>query len=196
MSSVRKVWALARRHPGVRAAQYEWNLYRDLVRWVRGTTLVPDGAHAFPHQPGRLQLVAMFTVVLLVELVVVHLMLPDGALRIVALLLSVWGIVFIWALIASERIRPSYSDDKTLVLRRGRKVFAEIPRDIIASQTQSRNHTSETVVGDNELTLGGPAGTDTLLTLLEPIDAAEDTYPWQKKRTQPVRRVRFYAGGS
>ena len=136
-----KVLQLVRRHPAIRAAQYEWSLYRDLWRWARGRTLVPGSAEALPHQPGRLQLVAMFTVVILIEIVVVHLLLPEGALRILALLLSVWGIVFIWALIASERIRPSYSDSERVVLRRGRKIFADIPpgthREAIAL-TQSR----------------------------------------------------------
>ena len=195
VDSVTKVLHLLRQHPAVRAARYEWGLYRDLWWWTRGRTLLPEGAEAFPHQPGRLQLVAMFTVVILIELVVVHLLLPEGALRILALLLSVWGIVFIWALIASERIRPSYHDSQRVVLRRGRKIFADISRDLISKQSPSRSHAAETVVGDGELILGGPAGTDILLTLHAPIEAAEDTYPWQKKRTQLVSRVRFYSGG-
>ncbi|EFK53928.1 hypothetical protein HMPREF0291_11585 [Corynebacterium genitalium ATCC 33030] len=37
--------------------------------------------------------------------------------------------------------------------------------------------------------------TDTQIILLEPVRATEDTYPWQKKRTAPVTRIRFYAGG-
>lgn len=189
-----KVWRLLRKHPAVRAAQYECGLYRDLWRWSRGCTLVPESAEALPHQPGRLQLVAMFSVVILIELVVVHLLLPEGMLRIAALLLSVWGLVFIWALIGSERIRPSYIDSERVVLRRGRKVFVDIPRELIAKQSRSRSHAAETGIADGELTLGGPAGTDTLLTLHTSIDAAEDTFPWQKKRTQPVSRVRFYSG--
>lgn len=182
------------RHPAVRAARYEWSLYRDLWRWSRGETLVPRNAEALPHQPGRLQLVCMFTVVMLIELVVVHLLLPEGVLRVVALLLSLWGIVFIWALIGSERIRPSYIDSERLVLRRGRKIFANIPLKLITAQTRSRSHASETEVSEGELVLGGPAGTDTLIKLSAPVDATEDTYPWQKQRTQPVSRVRFYSG--
>lgn len=53
---------------------------------------------------------------------------------------------------------------------------------------------SDVALGDGELALGGPAGTDVLLDLREPVDAAHDTYPWQKARTEPVTRVRFYAG--
>lgn len=189
-----KLLQLLWRHPGVRAARYEWSLYRDLWRWSRGQILVPDSAVVLPHQPGRLQLVGMFSVVILIELVVMHLLLPEGVLRVIALLISVWGLVFIWALIGSERIRPSYIDSERVVLRRGRKVFADIPLELIAKRSRSRGHAAETVIVDAELTLGGPAGTDTLLTLHTPIDAAEDTYPWQKKRTQPVSRVRFYSG--
>lgn len=195
VDSVTELLHLLGRHPAIRAARYEWGLYHDFWHWIRHRTLLPEGAQALPHQPGRLQLVAMFTVVILTEIVVVHLLLPEGAPRIVALLLSMWGIVFIWALIASERIRPSYMDGERVVLRRGRKIFADIPRELIARQSHSRSHAAETVVGDGELILGGPAGTDILLTLHTPIEAAEDTYPWQKKRTRRVTRVRFYSDG-
>lgn len=191
-----RAWSWLCKHPAARAARYEAGLYRDLWRWVRGTTVVPDGAHVLPHQPGRLQLVGMFTVVLLVELIVVHLLLPAGTLRFVAFILSVWGVVFVWAIMARERIHPSFVDDEHIVLRRGVLEFARIPKALIATQTHSRSHASDTEVTGGELVVGGPAGTDTLLTLHEPIDAAEDTYPWQKKRTQPVSRVRFYSGGT
>ena len=56
-SSMRRVWALMRRHPAVRFWRYEMGLYRDFVRWVRGRVVVPDGATVLPHQPGRLQMV-------------------------------------------------------------------------------------------------------------------------------------------
>lgn len=190
-----KTWSLLRKHPAVRAARYEAGLYRDLVWWLCGKTVVPGGAQVLPHQPGRLQLVGMFTVVLLVELVVVHLLLPDGALQILALVLSVWGVLFVWALVASERVRPSYIDADRLVLRRGHKVFAEIPRQIIHTHRHATGYATDTAVADGELVIGGPAGTDTLLILRSPVLATEDTYPWQKKRTQPVSRVRFYSGG-
>lgn len=93
-----RVWRFAQRHPAYRMGRYELGLYRDLWRWIHGEQLIPVGAVALPHPPGRLQMMAMFTVVLVVEMVVLHLLLPPGALRIVALLLSIWAVVFIWGL--------------------------------------------------------------------------------------------------
>ncbi|WP_185966072.1 hypothetical protein [Corynebacterium guaraldiae] len=55
------------------------------------------------------------TAVLVVEMVVVHLILPAGVVRVVALLLSLWAIIFVWGLIAAERIRPGYISDDVIV---------------------------------------------------------------------------------
>lgn len=192
---MRRVWSFLQRHPAVRFGRYEWSLYRDLVRWARGRVLIPDEATPLPHPPGRLQMLGFLTAIMLVELVVVHLLLPAGAWRVVALLVSIWGIVFIWALIASERVRPSYVSETELALRRGRRVFAVIPRASIALVQRDRTFASEVAIGNSELVLGGPAGTDTLVELARPVDAAHDGYPWQKTRTEPVTRVRLHAGG-
>ncbi|MCQ4618795.1 hypothetical protein KBX17_04820 [Corynebacterium sp. CCUG 65737] len=195
MTTAHKLRTLAAKHPAVRAGRYELGLYRDLIRWARGRTDVPEGAKPLPHPPGRLQMLSFLTAVLLIELVAVHLLLPSGTVQLIALLLSLWGIVFVWGLVASERVRPSYIDDQQLVLRRGRKVFATVPLALVSKWNASRSYETDVTAHDGQLTIGGSAGTDTQIILLETVPAAEDTYPWQKKRTQPVRRVRFYAGG-
>lgn len=189
-----RVWRFAQRHPAYRMGRYELGLYRDLWRWIHGEQLIPVGAVALPHPPGRLQMMAMFTVVLVVEMVVLHLLLPPGALRIVALLLSIWAVVFIWGLTASERVRPSYITDDETVLRRGRKMFTAVPASTVRARRQERTFISDVEVADGVLTVGGPAGTDTTLELAVEIEAAPDRYPWQKAQTEPVTRVRFYAG--
>ena len=98
MIPLRSFLRLFRKHPGFRLAKYELGLYRDLLRWIRRETLIPEEATALPHQPGRLQLLGMVTAVLAVEAVVVHLVLPAGALRIAALLVSLWAVVYVWGL--------------------------------------------------------------------------------------------------
>lgn len=191
-----KVWRLLKKHPGFRFAAYEWGLYRDLWRWMRGRTLLPAGAAALPHPPGRLQMLGFLTAVLIVEMVVVHLLLPAGVLRIVALLLSLWAIVFVWGLIAAERIRPSYLTEDVIVLRRGNTVFVEVPTALVCTQSADRTFASGVEIHDGELTVGGPAGTDTLLQLSEPVQAAPDRYPWQRAQLQDVTTVRFYSAAS
>lgn len=189
-----RAFSLLAKHPGFRLARYELELYRDLFRWMRGTTLVPAGAVALPHPPGRLQMLASVIAILFVEITVVHLLLPAGVVRLVALLLSLWGVAYVASLIASERIRPSYASDEVTVLRRGKIVFAEVPADFIQQQHQVRTFASEISVAQGMLTVGGAGGTDVLLELSEPIDATGDHYPWQNPRPQPVTAIRYYAG--
>lgn len=188
-----RIWGFLGKHPGFRLAKYEFSLYRDLWLWIRGETLLPAGAQALPHPPGRLQILGFVTAVLVVEMVVVHLILPTGVVRVVALLLSLWAIIFVWGLIAAERIRPSYISDDVTVLRRGRTVFAEIPTAIVQNKSVDRSFASEIEIRDGELTVGGPAGTDTLLQLSAPVMATPDRYPWQRPQPMEVDRVRFFS---
>lgn len=191
MSSILSLW---KKHPGFRLARYELELYRDLLRWIRGHRLVPEDAEVLPHPPGRLQMLVSVISVLCIEMVVVHLLLPAGTVRLVALLLSIWGIVYVASLIGSERIRPSYVADDVTVLRRGKLVFAEIPASLIKQKHHQRTFASEVSIDSDTLTVGGAGGTDTLLKLSKPVDAAGDRYPWQRPRMQPVTQVRYYAG--
>ena len=190
------IWRCVERHPGFRLAKYELGLYRDLWRWMRGQTLLPVGAEALPHPPGRLQMLGFITAILLVEMVVVHLLLPAGVLRIVALLLSLWAIIFVWGLIAAERIRPSYVTEDLTVLRRGKTIFVEVPMAFVRTTQADRTFESAVILSNDELIVGGPAGTDTLLDLSEPVQASPDRYPWQRVRSMEVTKVRFYGDAS
>lgn len=188
-----RIWRFLGKHPGFRLAKYELSLYRDLWLWIRGETLLPAGAQALPHPPGRLQMLGFVTAVLVVEMVVVHLILPAGVVRVVALLLSLWAIIFVWGLIAAERIRPSYICDDVTVLRRGRTVFAEIPTAVVQHKSVDRSFASAIEIRDGELTVGGPAGTDALLQLSSPVMATPDRYPWQRPQPMEVDKVRFFS---
>lgn len=140
-------------------------------------------------------MLGFLTAVMLVELVAVHFMLPAGVLRVVALVLSVWGLVFVWAMIASERVRPGYVDDQELVLRRGAKVFAVVPLAAVSDARRDRTFEAVVAVGGGELVVGGPVGTDVVLELRSPVAAWLDRYPWQRAISEDVSRVRFYSGG-
>ena len=104
-----------------------------------------------------------------------------------------WAIIFVWGLIAAERIRPSYISDDATVLRRGRTVFAEIPTAVVQHKSVDRSFASAIEVRDGELTVGGPTGTDTLLQLSSPVMATPDRYPWQRPQPMEVDRVRFFS---
>ncbi|TRX50164.1 hypothetical protein FNY88_03335 [Corynebacterium guaraldiae] len=62
-------------------------------------------------------------------------------------------------------------------------------------QTKSidRSFASEVKIRDGQLTVGGPAGTDTLLQLSAPVMATPDRYPWQRPQPMEVDKVRFFS---
>ena len=61
-------------------------------------------------------MVGMLSAVMSVEMVCVHLLLPVGTIRLLALVISLWGLAFMWAALASERAYPSYvTDDEPVV---------------------------------------------------------------------------------
>lgn len=140
-------------------------------------------------------MVAAFTVVIAIEAVVVDFLISAPWLRIVAVILAVYSVILIWGILAGERIRPHYIDADQLVLRRGRKTFATIPRTSIAGARPERTFNSEMhELRDDSLVLGGSHGTDTTLALSTPISVAHDTWPWQKKRTSEVSSISLYSG--
>ncbi|WP_257202760.1 hypothetical protein [Corynebacterium cystitidis] len=76
---------------------------KDLARWIRGMPLIPPHAVALPHQPGRIQLIAAFTAVMVVEIIVVDLLLPWTWLRILVAVISAYSIIMLWCFIADEK---------------------------------------------------------------------------------------------
>ncbi|WIM67556.1 hypothetical protein QP027_10750 [Corynebacterium breve] len=134
------------------------------------------------------------TAAVVLEAIAVDFLISQRLIRIIALVIAVYSVVMIWALIAAERIRPSYVGDQ-LVLRRGRKIFAKVPSELIKAVTKERTFAEQVNIDNNTLTLGGTHGTDTTITLNRPVEALRDTYPWQRRRTTPVTRIRLYTDG-
>ncbi|MBA4505558.1 hypothetical protein ACUY28_00960 [Corynebacterium sanguinis] len=110
------VVAYLSKHPGYRLFRHELELYRDTWKWFRGRVDVPTGARLLPYPAGRVQMVGMLSAVMSVEMVCVHLLLPVGTIRLLALVISLWGLAFMWAALASERVYPSYVTDDELVV--------------------------------------------------------------------------------
>lgn len=190
------VVAYLSKHPGYRLLRHELELYRDTWKWFRGRVDVPTGARLLPYPAGRVQMVGMLSAVMSVEMVCVHLLLPVGTIRLLALVISLWGLAFMWAALASERVYPSYVTDDEVVLRRGRHIFATIPMHCVEQARLRRTFASGITVEGAELVVGGPSGTDTELSLTVPIQASKDTFFWQRSVPVAVTRVRFYSGSA
>lgn len=92
-----------------------WCLYLAIARKRR----VPDGAQSFGYSKGSLTFPTAIVVVSTIELGVVHLLVPWTWLRIVLLVLSVWGVLFIFGLFATRIVHPHIVTDESLQLRWG-----------------------------------------------------------------------------
>lgn len=98
---------------------------------LRRPPLIPSGAEAFPAREGTLAITLAFGVVTLVEVAVLHLVLPWPTLSVALTLISVYGLLLLLGVIASRWDHPHYATSMSLVLRNGTHVVADIPyRDI------------------------------------------------------------------
>ena len=81
---------------------------------------------------------AAFIFVSVLELVVVHLLLPWETVRLIADVLSIWGLVWMVGFLASMKVYPHLLDDVGLPIRYGTTADIAIPWEAVATVTSSR----------------------------------------------------------
>jgi len=112
----------------------EIGIWRSLFLWL--TRRVPgDGTGVRTFSYAR-QLVPILTVIVfvsLLELVVVHLLLPWATVRIVLLVVSVWGLLWMLGFLASMKVFPHLIDDAGLRIRYGTTTDIRVPWEAVAS---------------------------------------------------------------
>jgi hypothetical protein len=117
----------------------EIHVWRSLFLWL--TRRVPGkgpGAEAFSYTRELAPLIAVFIFLSLIELPVVHLLLPWETVRLVVLILSVWGLLWMLGYLAGVKVYPHLLDADGLRLRYGPAVDIRIPAGAIASVTARR----------------------------------------------------------
>jgi hypothetical protein len=117
----------------------EIHIWRSLFLWV--TRRVPGkgpGVEAFSYTRELAPLIGVFIFLSLIELPVVHLLLPWDTIRLVVLVLSVWGVLWMVGYLAGVRVFPHLLDAGGLRLRYGPRVDIRIPMEAIASITARR----------------------------------------------------------
>ncbi|MFI5718001.1 hypothetical protein [Nocardia sp. NPDC051750] len=152
-------------------------LYRGLWLWLRRTT--DRGSRE--RQPltatrGVLALPMAFLAATLIEVVVLHLVIPWAWLGITLAVLSLWSLVVLFAVAVADIAYPHYATGQELVLRRSGRVVARVPLDRIAAVADCRryNHTA-TAFENGRLFLAGPDGTTADLTLRVPVTVRIDS---------------------
>lgn len=121
----------------------EIGIWRSLFLWVtRRVSGQGPAVEAFSYAKELAPLMGAFIFVSAIELPVVHLLLPWETVRLVLLVLSVWGLLWMIGFLASMKVFPHLLDDDGLRVRNGTTIDIRIPWDAIARVTSRRHSVS------------------------------------------------------
>ena len=183
--------------PLLRVAAAEMRIFASLGRWVSRKPHVPDGAIAVGYARGALAVPAAFAVAAVVEMVVVHVLVPWPSVRVVLALLSLYGLLFLLGWMGSQVVRPHLIYPDRMVVRSGNLAVAEIPRAHIARMDRARSsRTPKDYInveddGTATLTLAGPDGTNVRLELAGTAAVRVPGLPWARRAAREVGRIRL-----
>ena len=132
--------ALRKGVAGVRwLVRLEIGIWLSLFCWL--TRRVPGqgpDAQAFSYAKEVAPLIGAFIFVSLIELPVVHLLLPWDSVRLVADVVSVWGLLWMIGMLASMKVFPHLLDDVGIRVRYGADVDIRIPWEAVESVKATR----------------------------------------------------------
>lgn len=175
----------------------------DVATWyalwqrIRGRRDVGVDAVAIPYGSDLRPFVLVTVGLGVVELVVVHLLVPWPPARWALLVLGVISLLWIFGFLASLRVMPHTIDSRNLRLRFAGFTDIMIPTELI-DKAQVRNiakgHKRTVAVADGVLTIEVAGGSNIAVSLREPFEVQLPAWPWSKPEPpQPVHEVRFVA---
>lgn len=173
-----------------KALAFELAMWRSLYRWVfrRPRTRTPGGK-PFPYTAVVGPLLWAFIGVSAVELPVLHLLLPWPVVRLVVDIISVYGLIWMFGLMASMRVHPHVAEETGLRLRSGASVDIEVPWDAIAAvrvRTRGLEKSRGVQFEDGVLKLVMASRTDLEVVLHEPR-----VLPVPRTGGEPVSELHF-----
>jgi Bacterial PH domain len=119
----------------------EIGVWRSLFLWV--TRRVPGdgpGVERFSYARDVTPLIAAFIFVSLIELPVVHLLIPWDTARLALLIVSVWGVLWMVGYLAGVRVFPHLLDDQGIRIRYGTSADIRIPWEAVAGVSAQRRN--------------------------------------------------------
>lgn len=179
------------------AARYEGRLWHSLYRWVLGrpAEVVGPGGATFGYAQAVTPLLWVFIGVSMVEIPILHLILPWPTARYIALALGAYGLIWMIGLLASLKVHPHVLDGAGLRLRGGISQDFTIPWDAVERVRYRRRsiHSGGQTQVEREphgpvLLLGVGSQTAVDVVLREPR-----TVPVGKTKGEPVIELRFHA---
>lgn len=136
MSEVDRRWVFSFAR---RALIFELRLYRSLFRWMTRRPVVPSAdVEAIGYSQAVTPVMWLWIFASATEMVVVHLLIPWPAVRIILLVVSAWGLIWMVGFLASLKVYPHLLGASTLRVRHGASVDITIPWDSITSVAAQR----------------------------------------------------------
>lgn len=117
-----------------RALANERRLWAGLFRWIsRRPEQLGSGAETFSYADALTPIMAAFIIGSMVEIVAVHLVLPWRIAQYIALVLGVYGLLWMVAMLAGIRVHPHVTTPSGLRIRHGTMFDQTIPWAGVAS---------------------------------------------------------------
>lgn len=132
--------------------RYERLMWTDLFRWLTRRPVCERGATPFGYARTVTPVMLAFIGVSVIELPILHLVIPWHGLRVAADILSVYGVIWMVGALAGLRVNPHSVGPSGLRVRGGGGLDLTIPWEEIASVTAV-----ERTVNGRNLTVDGTA---------------------------------------
>ena len=117
-----------------RAGNFERGIYTNLWRWIRGRPdLGPPGSWSFSYVEIVRTTIWLWIGASALEMVAVHFIVPWPWVRWPLLVVSVWGLIWMFGFLAGQVVHPHLVEPDRLRVRNGHTVDAVIPIEAIDS---------------------------------------------------------------
>jgi len=176
--------------------QFEFRMWRSLCRWIaRRPVAAGPNAQPFGYAATVTPLLLAFIGVSVVEIPILHFLLPWLAVRLVILAASVYGLLWMFGLLASLRVHPHVVSDDGIRLRNGVSLDLALDwEDVAAVRRRNRSlHSGRGAQVESSdagliLNLGVMSQTNVDIVLREPV-----TFALPNRDPVTVIEVRCYA---
>lgn len=125
-------------HLAYRVVRYEIRLYMSLARWISRRPSVPDGYRPVGYAQAVTPVISLWIFASAMEVPLFHVLVPWHSVRITGLALGIWGLIWMFGLLASLRVYPHLLNDSALRVRNGPSIDIVVPWDAIESLTARR----------------------------------------------------------
>jgi hypothetical protein len=160
-----------------RAARMEADGWASLARWIRRRPDVEPGGRGFAYHGPLLPAVIVFTALSALEIVALDVIVPWSPaftwLRILVLVVGLWGLLFALGILAGITVHPHVVGPSGLRLRNGRALDVTVPWDAVDRVRQVRRTRDGKAVQVDAGALHLPVGSQTTveIVLARPVEA-------------------------